>query len=70
MDSIVNIDDFGAIGNGVHDDSEAINKAIQSLAKQKGGVLYIPAKTYAISKELYINVPGIYQRRESLFFGT
>lgn len=70
MDSIANIDDFGAIGNGVHDDSEAINKAIQSLAKQKGGVLYIPAKTYAISKELYINVPGIYIRGASPYFSV
>ncbi|MBC1888489.1 hypothetical protein HCA63_09000 [Listeria booriae] len=70
MDNFINIDDFGAVGNGLHDDSEAIYSAIQSLVTQKGGILYIPAKTYAIGKEVVIDFPGIYIRGASPYFSV
>ncbi|MBC1233401.1 glycosyl hydrolase family 28-related protein [Listeria booriae] len=70
MDNFININDFGAVGNGLHDDSEAIYSAIQSLVTQKGGILYIPAKTYAIGKEVVIDFPGIYIRGASPYFSV
>lgn len=60
MVNMVNIDDFGAVGNGVADDSEAFKKAVVHLKKVKGGTIYIPAKTYAIKKSIVIDHPGIY----------
>ena len=42
-----NIKDFGAVGNGTHIDSEAINRAIQAAASQGGGTVYVPAGIYA-----------------------
>jgi hypothetical protein len=46
--------DFGAIGNGVTDDTAAIQNAINACAAQGGGVVYFPALTYAVT-QLTIN---------------
>ncbi|MBC1779164.1 glycosyl hydrolase family 28-related protein [Listeria booriae] len=70
MNNFANIEDFGAIGDGSRDDAPEINLAIQSLVRQKGGILYIPAKTYAIGSELIIDYPGIYIRSASPYFST
>ena len=40
----VNVRDFGAVGDGIHDDSIAIQSAINCLPR--GGRLYFPAGTY------------------------
>lgn len=42
-----NVRDFGATGDGVHIDSEAINKAIRTAAGKGGGTVYVPAGRYA-----------------------
>lgn len=42
-----NVRDFGATGDGVHIDSEAINKAIRAAAGKGGGTVYVPAGRYA-----------------------
>lgn len=42
---VVSVDDFGAKGNGSSDDTDAINRAIQSL-RQGGTVRFTPGKTY------------------------
>ena len=43
--------DFGAVGNGVADDTAALQKALDSF-QTKSGVLYLPAGTYRITKGL------------------
>lgn len=48
----VNVKDFGAVGNGVADDTGAINAAVQSGAKK----VHMPAGTYKILGT--INVPS------------
>jgi hypothetical protein len=47
---IVNVKDFGAVGNNVADDSTAIQNAIN--ATPSGGKLYIPTGTYLITTGL------------------
>lgn len=42
-----NIKDFGAVGDGKHIDSEAINQAILKAAADGGGTVYVPAGEYA-----------------------
>ena len=44
---IYNVKDFGAVGDGQHIDSEAINQAIVQAAREGGGTIYVPAGKYA-----------------------
>ena len=45
---VVSVKDFGAVGDGVADDTAAIQAAIDSLAS--GGTLWFPVGTYMISR--------------------
>ena len=52
---MINVRDFGAVGNGLTDDTKAIQAAINAASKTGGGgVVYIPAGHYLISKTLVI----------------
>lgn len=44
----VNVKDYGAIGDGVHDDAPAIQAAFNSLGSPSNGVLYMPPGTYRL----------------------
>lgn len=46
---------FGAKGDGVTDDSEAIQKAIDYLEARRGGIISFGAKNYVVRNTLYIN---------------
>ncbi|MBZ0321195.1 MAG: right-handed parallel beta-helix repeat-containing protein [Anaerolineae bacterium] len=50
---MVNVRDFGAIGNGETDDTAAIQLAIDSVAIQ-GGIVNIPAGVYLISAPIVV----------------
>jgi hypothetical protein len=43
------ITDFGAIGDGVTDDTAAIQAAIDALERKKGGTLLVPPGTYLLN---------------------
>ncbi len=45
----VSVKDFGAVGNGVSDDTQAIQKAIDRVYQSGGGIVYFPSGTYKIS---------------------
>ncbi|MBD0383807.1 glycoside hydrolase family 28 protein [Paenibacillus sedimenti] len=44
--SLYNIASFGAVGDGITDNSEAIAAAIEACSDHGGGTVYIPAGTY------------------------
>ncbi len=47
--AIFNVLNFGAVGDGVHDDRAAIQAAVDAAYAAGGGTVYLPAGTYAIS---------------------
>lgn len=56
---VVSVNDFGAVGDGVTDDTAAIQAAIDALPAAGGG-LYFPTGTFLVSSALAINKPGLY----------
>lgn len=46
---VSNVRDFGATGNGVTDDTAAIQSAIDQTSSSGGGITYLPSGTYAIT---------------------
>lgn len=53
----VSVKDFGAVGDGVTDDTAAINSAISNLSS--GAVLYFPAGTYKCTSDITVNIANI-----------
>jgi hypothetical protein len=51
-----NVNDYGAVGNGVADDTAAINAAISAANTAGGGVVYVPQGTYLIGAYSYAGV--------------
>lgn len=49
---IYNVADFGAIGDGVTDDTNAIQAALNYISNNGGGILrFIPGRTYLVSRQ-------------------
>ena len=51
---MLNVHDFGAVGNGVTDDSSSIQSAINAAQASKGDTVFFPNGTYAITQTLTI----------------
>jgi Pectate lyase superfamily protein len=45
----ISVKDFGAIGNGIADDTTAIQKAIDTVEKSGGGVVFFSSGTYKVT---------------------
>lgn len=56
----VNVKDYGAVGDGVADDSEAIEKAIMAA---RGRRVFVPKGNYRIAKGIRKR-PGLYIQGE------
>lgn len=50
-----NVKDFGAVGDGKKDDTEAINDAIRKVGNMGGGVVFIPSGKYRIDGNITVN---------------
>lgn len=55
----VSPEDYGAVGDGVTDDTTAINRAIAYLASIKGGTLKFGPKTYLVTSTILIQDSNI-----------
>lgn len=51
----VSVKDFGAVGNGVADDTAAIQAAIDAVGIAGGGIVWLPPGTYKVSATLVVN---------------
>ena len=70
----VSVTDFGATGNGVTDDTDAINEALSQISSETGGTLYFPAGTYITSSVIqipsYVTLRGAVGKNVSKLVGT
>lgn len=55
LSETVSVKDFGAVGDGVTDDTAAIQAAIDYIESINGGVVQIPQGTFSISSTIEIN---------------
>lgn len=46
-----NVRHYGAHGDGLHDDTRAIRRAIRAVRQAAGGVVYFPAGSYAVTPQ-------------------
>ncbi|MCC7169542.1 MAG: VCBS repeat-containing protein [Planctomycetes bacterium] len=53
--SFWNVRSYGAVGNGVADDTAAFQSAVNSLLAAGGGTLFVPAGSYRLSDHLYFD---------------
>src|SRR3972149_10652188 len=53
---LLNVREFGAVGDNIHDDAIAIQNALDELRARSGGQLYIPAGKYRVGSPLHITV--------------
>ncbi|MGQ9519436.1 MAG: glycosyl hydrolase family 28-related protein [Candidatus Fervidibacter sp.] len=51
---VLNAKDFGAKGNGVDDDTDALRKALVKAGEMGGGIVLLPPGLYPISKPLWV----------------
>lgn len=56
---VVNVKDYGAIGDGVHDDTAAFQAASHATASQGGGTIYVPQGSYVVSSAISMAGDGI-----------
>ncbi|MDP2990744.1 MAG: glycosyl hydrolase family 28-related protein, partial [Kiritimatiellota bacterium] len=52
---VFKVNDFGAVGDGLSDDTGAIQKAIEKARAAGGGIVLIPAGVYAIRSPLFLH---------------
>lgn len=55
---VVSVKDFGAVGDGVADDTIAIQKCIDAVFAAGGGTVYLPPGVYLLSSQGTINIPA------------
>jgi hypothetical protein len=71
LQDMVSVKDFGAVGNGVADDTAAIQAAINAAAAlqvsrfRSGATVYFPNGTYLVSSTITVNTDGIVLNGES-----
>ena len=52
--SFYNVHNFGALGNGVADDTAAIQAALNAAGNANGGIVFLPVGTYNVSATLTV----------------
>lgn len=72
---LFNVKAYGAVGNGIADDTSAINAAVAAAQLNGGGVVYFPFGNYLISSIInitssYVGLLGVGKNMSKLVMGT
>jgi hypothetical protein len=59
LQDIVSVKDFGAVGDGVTNDTDAFAAASAAITAQDGGTLVIPFGTYILGKQTFAGATGL-----------
>jgi hypothetical protein len=52
---VLNVKGFGAWGDGVHDDTDAIQEAVEFAKRAGGGIIALPVGSYLVSSPIQLN---------------
>jgi Pectate lyase superfamily protein len=66
----VSVKDFGAVGNGITDDTAAIQAAINYVASLGGGVVYFPPGVYLTSSAILVSTSMVFRGASAQFAAT
>jgi len=66
----VSVKDFGAVGDGVADDTAAIQAAVNAAKAAGGGTVHIPAGTYVTTSTITIDGSGVQIRGDGMWNTT
>jgi polygalacturonase len=73
-DNITNVKEFGAVGNGIIDDSTSIQNAIDHAASIGGGTVFFPNGTYLVKNNIIlrnkVNLLGLKGNSQLMFDDT
>jgi hypothetical protein len=58
-ETLFNLSDFGALGDGITDDGPALQDALNAIAEAGGGILFVPAGRYAINTPVQKDFTGL-----------
>lgn len=65
-----NVKDYGALGNGVADDTTAINAALAACVAAGGGRVYFPKGRYLVSSTIAITTSNVYLVGDGMYLST
>ena len=60
MEGMINVKDYGAVGDGTTDDTTAIQSALDAVDTLGGGLVFFPTGSYIISSALLIKCSNIH----------
>jgi hypothetical protein len=68
LSALVTVTQFGAVGDGIADDTAAIQSAIDYVASlPRGGSVYYPSGRYLVTSPLTVQTPYVNQRGDGIF---
>jgi len=66
----LSVKEFGAVGDGVVDDTAAINAAIAACVSLGFGVVYFPSGRYKVTSTIEIDDPNVYLVGDGMYIST
>jgi hypothetical protein len=70
INDIIDVKDYGAVGNGTTDDTAAFNLAVAAAASKGGATVFVPAGNYLLSSTILLSIPNVSIEGDSPYSAT